>query len=307
MPSSTESIQPNRRGRRARVSPRGNALLARLSRDARPERGRIEPVAPPPAGGFEAARDALYAQLREAVAARHLEDELQYEMARWLELLETPKEKIKELKRRPDEVLDQIAREAGVAFTSLLSDKPDLLFARTLRVRAEMELLRHDGWPTSDLVALTDGNPVMIVGLGALCAMSVGMIAHLLWPSLGPLGYVRDLMPFGGAGVPALIGAAFLGGAVSILGRLQSFSKLRDFDPAFLFMNALFKPFLGVIFGLFAYAFWQSGFVPLDPKLMAEALSPYQLWVIGFLAGFSERFSKDLISRGESLLPGPKG
>jgi hypothetical protein len=295
MPNHAETRQPNGHDRMP---------IRPASESAREPSPRVDDgSAPLPGGSFEAARDALYAQVREAVAVRSLEDELQYEVARWLELLETPKTKIKD--RAPEEVLDQIAREAGVAFTSLLSDKPDLLFARTLRVRAEMELLRHNGWPTRHLVAVTDGNPVMIVGLGALCAMAIGMLAHLLWPWLGSFGYVHALISLDGPGVPGLIGAAFLGGAVSILGRLQSFSRLRDFDPAFLFMNALFKPFLGIIFGVFAYAFWKSGFVPLDPKLTADALSPYQLWVIGFIAGFSERFTKDLISRGESLLSAP--
>ena len=60
-----------------------------------------------------------------------------------------------------------------------------------------------------------------------------------------------------------------------------------------------------VIFGLFAYAFWLSGLLPLDPKLIAN-VTAHQLWVVGFLAGFSERFTQDLISRGAGILPVPK-
>jgi hypothetical protein len=40
-----------------------------------------------------------------------------------------------------------------------------------------------------------------------------------------------------------------------MLSRLPSFSQLRDFDHTFLFFNAFFKPMIGVIFGLCAYAF----------------------------------------------------
>jgi uncharacterized membrane protein len=113
------------------------------------------------------------------------------------------------------------------------------------------------------------------------------------------------MVPFDPVQSSAVASAAFLGGLVSILSRLKSFSRLGDFDHVFLFTNALFKPFIGVIFGLFAYAFWLSGLLPLDPKLIANA-SAHQLWVVGFLAGFSERFTQDLISRGEGILPAQK-
>jgi hypothetical protein len=35
-------------------------------------------------------------------------------------------------------------------------------------------------------------------------------------------------------------------------------------------------------------------------------VTAHQLWVVGFLAGFSERFTQDLISRGEGILPAQK-
>ena len=40
--------------------------------------------------------------------------------------------------------------------------------------------------------------------------------------------------------------------------------------------------------------------MPLDKTVInLESLS--SLWAIGFLAGFSERFANDLVSRGEGL------
>jgi hypothetical protein len=31
------------------------------------------------------------------------------------------------------------------------------------------------------------------------------------------------------------------------------------------------------------------------------AIGAYQVWTIGFIAGFSERLAKDLVSRGEAM------
>jgi hypothetical protein len=108
-------------------------------------------------------------------------------------------------------------------------------------------------------------------------------------------------VPINSEHLSAITGAAFLGGLVSILTRLTSFSRLGDFDHLFLFFHTVSKPFIGVIFGLFAYALWQSGLLPL--KEAAQEAELMQLWTISFVAGFSERFANDLISRGEGILP----
>jgi hypothetical protein len=46
--------------------------------------------------------------------------------------------------------------------------------------------------------------------------------------------------------------------------------------------------------------------LPLDKALLEGGFTASQLWVVGFLAGFSERFTKDLIFRGEGLFSAPK-
>jgi hypothetical protein len=40
---------------------------------------------------------------------------------------------------------------------------------------------------------------------------------------------------------------------------------------------------------------------------LAGPSAPYVVWVIGFLSGFSERFSQDFIVGAESKLAGPLG
>ena len=264
---------------------------------------------------LEAERFDLYRQVKDELASDSLHDEeIQYELARWVELLETSNGDLRLTRRErrqagqtdqkhehaKDSLVWRLVRKAGAAIPALISDKPELVFARTLRIRAEMQLLRRNGWSTRHLISLTDGSPTMIVGLGALGAAATGLIANLLWPWLQAKGLAASFIPFDAAQAPVVVAAAYLGGLVSILSRLQAFSKLRDFDPMFLFLNALAKPFVGAVFGLFAYAAVMSGLVPLDKEIVGAA-TLHHIWAIGFLAGFSERFANDLVSRGEGL------
>ncbi len=251
-------------------------------------------------------RAALYGRIRNTLAGPGVHDEeIQYELACWVELLETSKQDLRDGERSKDEILERLVREAGAAVAALLSDQPELVFARSLRVETENELLRHNGLVKRTLIHLTDGSPLLTVCLGAFGALVLGLATHLAWYALQGFGPAKALVPFDPAQGSAVASAAFLGGLVSILSRLKSFSRLGDFDHVFLFTNALFKPFIGVIFGLFAYAFWLSGLLPLDPKLIVN-VTVHQLWVVGFLAGFSERFTQDLISRGEGIFPAQK-
>jgi hypothetical protein len=269
---------------------------------------------PEPRPGHDVDRHGLYGMIKNELARDSLHDEeIQYELARWVELLETSKHELqltrKERRQCPDEarqdhakgdLLRRVLRKAGAAIPALISSKPELVFARTLRIRAEMCLLRRNGWSTRHLISATDGSPTMIVGLGTLLAAAVGTVGRLLWLWLQSKGHGTSLFPLDATLAPQVVSAAYLGGLVSILTRLQSFSKLRDFDPMFLFLNAFAKPFVGAVFGLFAYAAVKSGLVPLDPAVVDHA-SLYSLWAIGFLAGFSERFANDLVSRGEGF------
>lgn len=255
--------------------------------------------------GSEGHRENLYEQIRRELEGKSLhEEEIQYELARWVELLETSEQDVGDGKGEDEQskkaFVARLVRKAGAAIPALFSDKPELVFARTLRIRAEMQLLHRNGLPSRMLVGATDGSPTLLVGLGTLFAVAIGLFVHLLWPWLRDVPYVAGLMPLDMTHAPMVAGAAFLGGAVSILTRLQAFSRLRDFDPMFLFLNALAKPFLGLVFGLFAYAAVNSGLLPLE-QASVEAAGAYHWWTLGFLAGFSERFANDLVSRGEGL------
>lgn len=219
-----------------------------------------------------------------------LDDEVQYELARLLSIVQEAQAK----------QLEKVAHEAQVAMQGLLRPKPKLQFARTVRYRLEMELLRHNGLATRYIVRWSSGNPVAIVGLGVLLTCLIGLVHWSVLPHL-PAWFASPLFAAESATLTTVAAAAFLGGVVSLLSRMREFSKLRDFDPIFLFWNGLLKPYVGIIFAIFVFAFLKSEFVPAV-KLGSDTI--YVWWVVGFLSGFSERFTRDIISKSEGAFSG---
>lgn len=247
----------------------------------------------------DAARADLYQSIAKKLGGSGLHsEEVQYELACWVHLFETTETGLKDGAPK-DKVKQRLVREAQAAIPALLSANPELVFARALRMQADIELLRHNGLIKRTLIRLTDGSPVLTVCLGAVVSMMIGLAMAAV--SVQDFAGVRTLLAaFNLSGAPTLTVVAFAGGVASILSRLRSFSRLGDYDHVLLFLNALLKPFLGMIFALFAFAVWQSGLLPLDPTVLKD-ITVEKIWTVGFLAGFSERFAKDLISRGESM------
>jgi hypothetical protein len=248
--------------------------------------------------GLEALRQQLHRRVKAALAEPKLhEDEIQYELGCWVRLIDTTEDRFIP-KSQAGEALGRLLRQADAAIEALLGLNPELLFARTLRYRAEMELRRYGGWASRNIAKLSDGDPAVLVGAGVFLIMAVGITGYLIvnWlQSLGgPLAADRSIVP--------ALQAAFLGGGVSILARLREFSctKIRDFDPFLLFLNGLFNPIVGMIFATFVYAALTSGV--LEGGIIETMTTPQGLWVIGFLTGFSERFTSDVIARAENTL-----
>lgn len=105
----------------------------------------------------------------------------------------------------------------------------------------------------------------------------------------------------------ALCGA--LGGIVSILVRLRDFHEPSvRFRLADVFVG-VFKPVVGIGFALFTTSAYLAGMIPLrlDPQVHKDLglamVSPelYFLFTLSFLAGFSERFVRDVVTRTSAL------
>jgi hypothetical protein len=185
-----------------------------------------------------------------------------------------------------------------LALSSLLGSSPNVVFARETRLNIAQRL----GVYPSLRWALTS-SPIpavrvmtgllMVLGLALpLLAVTVYLLrahfAHLNSPDLD----LDDLILFG------IFGAA--GSVVSIMVRIDEFNRWPP-DPSILFLTGLFKPIIGFFFAIFVLLTLNSGIVQIS--LTAERQA-YFFMAICFIAGFSERFARDIATQTESIFPG---
>lgn len=203
-------------------------------------------------------------------------------------------------------------------FDCLLNDPPKLILARDERLRLQVELYHQAGWLSRTLARISAGSPVALV-LTALVASLI--IWAVVFQSIRLLSGLAQMPPIffmdGKAfGITAL--AALIGGIVSIATRLREFSRMRDLDPFAMFWTALLKPLVGVVLAMFILATLAGdvvslGFLGADPLGLKEGAQAvalknwYILWVLGFLAGFSERFAWDFVDRAQGVATGTAG
>ena len=98
--------------------------------------------------------------------------------------------------------------------------------------------------------------------------------------------------------------AGGLGSIVSMLTRIQSFSSLAGTDRRLLWMIGATRPVIGIAFALFIFAVLQAQILPFNfpegPKANFEYVA------LAFIAGFSERLSRGVISTVEGKFLGQK-
>lgn len=92
--------------------------------------------------------------------------------------------------------------------------------------------------------------------------------------------------------------AAAAGGIASIATRLNQFSGKYDARNTELFFTGFFKPLVGVAFGLFFCALISGEFLPIKITKNENLF----FVSIAFLAGFSERFARDMVGRAEGAV-----
>lgn len=185
---------------------------------------------------------------------------------------------------------------AEIAATSLLSEQPNLKLAEEIRER----LLYRVRPPRNPLVAIFRGgtpSTSVILGLGMLLYFAIPVLSLFL-PRLldrkAIVGIETDYLL-----MVALAGA--VGSVVSIMVRIQDFSALGDVDPSVLFFTGFFKPVVGAAFALFVFAVLRSGLIPVT---INEGTDRYFFLALSFVAGFSERFAKDIVKITERQIGG---
>jgi hypothetical protein len=92
-----------------------------------------------------------------------------------------------------------------------------------------------------------------------------------------------------------------MGASVSLAIKIKDYAKLKELDTRVLRWTAFFKPLIGMVFALFTYMAFNSGIV--DVGLEGTERTSFFL-ATAFVAGFSERFAQDVISRVEQKSPG---
>jgi hypothetical protein len=98
----------------------------------------------------------------------------------------------------------------------------------------------------------------------------------------------------------------FCGGIVSLLLRLPEFEVLKGKSREFLMAIGATQPIIGVFFAFVLGALFSAKIINISIG-GSSGLSPWFFVVLGFLAGFSERFTKKLLNVAESHLGGPAG
>lgn len=103
-----------------------------------------------------------------------------------------------------------------------------------------------------------------------------------------------------------LVGVAgSLGSIVSILTRIKEYETEKYSDAFLPFYVGAFKPLIGGAFGILIFTMINSGVLPLKlDSGQREIQQWYALYAIAFIAGFSERLVKDIISQAEDKVAG---
>jgi hypothetical protein len=149
-----------------------------------------------------------------------------------------------------------------------------------------------------------------------------GLLASLLWLSLGTLALLTLLAVVNSGStqdhwrlligdyiqssimVTAIFG--MLGAVVSVLLRLSEFENARQRSRQFLRMTGVVLPLVGVVFACVTWALFTSGLINFSFAVGSEQVPLLKntsfFIVVGFLSGFSERFTRGLLGSAEQSL-----
>jgi hypothetical protein len=183
-----------------------------------------------------------------------------------------------------------------IAVHSLIAEPPNRLLAIRLREASEQTVLSRSFFRS--VLPGSSASTWVIAGMALFLSFAIPVTillpVYLLSDysvSVGEVGVEQRLIA-----VIALAGA--LGSVISILIRIQDFSEIRILNPPALFWTGFFKPIIGATFALFVFTAFASGLIHVN-----RAISHGFLFLtLGFIAGFSERFAPDLVSRIESSI-----
>jgi len=199
---------------------------------------------------------------------------------------------------------ESLINNAEIAASSLLIDEPNILLARDIievikrRVRIKTTIygkIQFFFFPK--MLQPVRHSPALLVifGLGAVLylALPLGLVL-----SEGLAGTTEEIMDIP---IQLLIMVGISGGVgsiVSIMVRIQDFVPATTTEPSILFFVGFFKPIIGMAFALFIFAVLNAKIIPISIDKAAEV---YFFMALSFVAGFSERFAKDIVTKVEGV------
>ena len=141
---------------------------------------------------------------------------------------------------------------------------------------------------------------LLCLSFGALAVLTLTFLVYA-WSSISPQEAIIDLLKL--LPSPLIVASTFgmLGAAVSVLLRLSEFENATRRSRHFLRMTGVVLPFVGVVFASVICALFESGIVNVSSAVGSNS-KIYFFIVIGFLSGFSERFTRGLLGTAERSL-----
>jgi hypothetical protein len=191
----------------------------------------------------------------------------------------------------------------NIAVAALSSNKPNVLLAQTILWDLEYYRIKSGSFLGRLLAITTGGWPMITAGLGMI---STGIIYTVAWAIVVVFNHYPPFMWSGGPELATAILFGILGGSVSILTRIRSPADLQKLNPISLFLNCFFKPLVGATFAAVIYCMLATGIFAsvVTERFTGDRAYLYVLFaaVVGFVAGFSERFAADAIGGVEATI-----
>ena len=253
--------------------------------------------------------------------------EFQLELSRLINLLQITEKQIvtgsgntSSLSQNRQKQLEINLDYIQIALDGLLRDQPNLTLSRKIRRNIEYSVYAADnsfkGFLKNvflRLIHLSSTPTKVVCGLALTLPLYMGAIYlsshNLTQPtSTTPANQQPQAIapPNPEINLPSLLvlvgSAGALGSIVSMLTRLEAYRD-KDLEDSLLpLLIGVFKPLIGVSFGILLLAISYSAVSPLrgSENKFPPSTTAFTFFSLAFLAGFSERLAKDIVSQVES-------
>lgn len=219
--------------------------------------------------------------------------------------VQTEVAKVAKIVTRLEAKTDETANaDLALIVGALQVETPNLVLARDLRYAIKMRTGAFSNARTTWFMRLTGGSATAIIVTGLIASFVTWIVIGPAWLWLFEDFESRSLTYFPLNELTTVVIAALLGAMVSIMIRLRDLAEPDDFNPRMLLLSAFFKPYIGVIVAIFAYATLKSGIVSSSflTSATSEEMQNGIYWVVSFICGFSERFAMGLVGNVEKRL-----